>query len=160
MGSRDLVPDTIARLGYETVFHKVAIQPGKPVLLARHPEGRLFLGLPGNPVSVLATAHLFLAPALRLFQGAKETGWSTLPIACDFEHKGKRHLFLPARLGQGGVTPVRWNGSGDLYSAAAADGFVSLPAGSAWSRGDEIPFLPYVGHVPGQRAELPPRASS
>lgn len=157
-GSRDLVPDTINRLGFETVFHKVAIQPGKPVLLARHPRGTIFLGLPGNPVSVLATAHLFLLPVLRKLLGQSSSAWRRLPLAIDWQHPGKRHLFLPAALDDAGIRPVRWNGSGDLLAAATGDGLVELPAGGSWTAGELISFLPFVGHTLGDRAVLPPRA--
>jgi molybdopterin molybdotransferase len=158
MGNRDLVPGAIEALGYRTLFHKVAIQPGKPVLVARHPEGRLFLGLPGNPVSVLATAHLFLLPVLRLFLGSRQSPWISLPLAADCSNPRERHLFLPARLEPEGVVPVRWNGSGDLLAAASADGFVSLPPQASWKSGERIGFLTYVGHQRGERALLPPRS--
>ena len=159
MGERDLVPATLAELGYETVFHKVQVQPGKPVLVARRADGALFVGLPGNPVSVLATAHLFLMPALGHFLG----GWSPAsfdaPMAAAYEHRGRRHLFLPASFQGGGVVPARWNGSGDLIAAAAADGLVELPVGATFSAGDPVRFLPYVGHALSERAVMPPRGA-
>ncbi len=157
MGARDLIPATAAKLGFEQVFHRVAVQPGKPILVCRRPDGRLLVGLPGNPVSVLATAHLFLARAIGRFWGGWCPEWLDLPIAGGYEQRGRRHLFLPARLGAGGVTPVRWNGSGDLLAAASADGLVELRAGSSFAAGDPIPFLPYLGHDPGQRGVLPKR---
>jgi molybdopterin molybdotransferase len=42
-GRFDNVPDVIVRLGGEVLFHKVAIRPGKPLLLARLAGGQLFL---------------------------------------------------------------------------------------------------------------------
>ncbi len=157
MGTRDLVPETAAALGFETVLHKVAVQPGKPIFIARNEDGKLFIGLPGNPVSVLVTAHLFLLPALARFWGDTTPPWSTQRLATDWKHTGRRHLFLPAALGDDGVTPVAWNGSGDLLAAAAADGLLDLPVGSDLSAGDRVRFLPFAGHVAGQRAQLPPR---
>lgn len=157
MGERDLVPKTLEELGYETVFHKVQVQPGKPVLVARRGDGALFVGLPGNPVSVLATAHLFLFPALGHFLG----GWSPasieVPMADAYEHRGRRHLFLPASLERGGLVPVRWNGSGDLIAAAAADGLVELPVGARFNAGDPARFIPYIGHAIAERAAMPLR---
>ncbi|MEM9380546.1 MAG: molybdopterin molybdotransferase MoeA [Planctomycetota bacterium] len=157
MGERDLVPETLGRLGFETVFHRVQVQPGKPVLVARRPDGALFVGLPGNPVSVLATAHLFLFPALGHLLG----GWSPpslrVPMCERYEHRGRRHLFLPARVEDGGLVPVRWNGSGDLIAAATADGLVELPVGATFEVGEPARFLPFVGHALTERAPLPPR---
>lgn len=50
-GRLDLVPQAVGDLGGTVLFHKVAVRPGKPLLLARLPGGTLLLGLPGNPGS-------------------------------------------------------------------------------------------------------------
>ncbi len=157
MGTRDLVPSMLDQLGFEQVFHKVQVQPGKPVLVASRGDGALFIGLPGNPVSVLATAHLFLLPALGHYLGGWAPRWIQVPMAADYEHKGRRHLFLPATLGDAGLCPVDWNGSGDLIAAAAADGLVELPVGATFQAGQRARFLPYIGHSIGERSALPPR---
>lgn len=159
MGERDLVPGTLAALGFETVFHRVQVQPGKPVLVAKHPDGTLFCGLPGNPVSVLATAHLFLLPAMAPLLAGWAPRFLDVPMAEPYEHRGGRHLFLPASVEPAGLVPARWNGSGDLIAAAAADGLVELPVGARFAAGDRARFLPYVGHALGERAVLPPRSS-
>ena len=157
MGDKDLVPWAAARLGFETVFHRVAIQPGKPAFLARRAGGALLFGLPGNPVSVLATAHLFLVPALDRLVGREGSRWLTLTMGESHRHDGKRHLFLPAVVDGGLVRPIRWNGSGDLFSAAAGDGLLDLPVGASFERGAPARVLPYVGHAFGERGLLPPR---
>ena len=157
MGTHDLVPRTLDALGFETVFHRVQVQPGKPVLVARRDDGALFCGLPGNPVSVLATAHMFLMPALGRFLGGWRPVPVELPMAVDFTHHGKRHLFLPARVEGGGVRPMAWNGSGDLIAAAAADGLVELVPGASFAAGDTCTLIPYAGHALGERALLPDR---
>jgi molybdopterin molybdotransferase len=158
MGTHDLVPSMLDQLGFETVFHKVQVQPGKPVLVASRGDGATFVGLPGNPVSVLATAHLFLFPVLGKFLGGWAPRWIQAPMAHDYEHKGRRHLFLPASLQDEGLVPAKWNGSGDLIAAAAADGLVELPVGAAFRAGESVRFLPYVGHSIGERSVLPPRS--
>ena len=155
MGSADLVPGAVEGLGFQRIFHKVAMQPGKPLYLAQHPDATCFLGLPGNPVSVLATAHLFLAPLIGRFLGNWSPDWLDLPLAGAHAHKGARRLFLPAKLGSGGVTPIRWNGSGDFYSAARGDGLVDLPPQSRLEAGALVRYLPYLGHVPGEVAVRP-----
>lgn len=151
MGTHDLVPGCAQRAGFQQVFHKVAVQPGKPLLVSQHESGTLLAGLPGNPVSVLATAHLFLAPMLGLFLGGWTPRWLELPLAVAKQHRGKRHLFLPASLGDGGVRPVDWNGSGDLLAAASGDGLVDLPVGSDLAAGDLVRFLPFLAHGIGER---------
>ena len=150
MGSADLVPKVAEELGFARVLHRVAMQPGKPVYLAQRPDGTLFLGLPGNPVSVLVTAHLFLVPLIGRFLGNWRQNWQVLPLGVDHQHRGKRRLFLPARLSPEGVSPVQWNGSGDFYSAARGDGLIDLEPGGVWQRGDTLRFLPFLGHLAGE----------
>ncbi len=159
-GDRDLVPPTAAALGFVPVFHHLAMQPGKPVLLAQRSDGRLLVGLPGNPVSVLATAHLVLWPMLARFGGICAPRWQRLPLAMAWAHRGNRQLFLPARIDGGQVTPIRWNGSGDLIAAASGDALIDLAPGSTHAAGDLVHVLPYVGHDShtAQRGVLPPRA--
>ncbi len=149
-----------ARLGCETLFHKVAMQPGKPVLVCRHSNDRYLVGLPGNPVSGIATAHLILGPVLGRRLGGWEPGWVELPLAEALEQKGRRRLFLPAKLAGGGLSPVRWNGSGDLIAAASADGLMDLETGIKRGAGEMIRFLPYVGVRPSEHGVIPPRRRS
>ena len=153
----DLVPAAAAALGFRTVFHQVAMQPGKPVLLAAHPDGQLLVGLPGNAVSVIATAHVILLPVLGRLGGGWSWRWTELPLA-RARAGGKRHQFLPARLEAAGVAVVPWNGSGDLLAAGAADGLAELPAGAQLAAGAAVRFLPYVGGSAGGVVSLPPRA--
>jgi molybdopterin molybdotransferase len=68
-GRLDLVPDVVRALGGEILFHKVAIRPGKPILHARLPGGKLLFGLPGNPLAVAVGMRFFVIPALRAMQG-------------------------------------------------------------------------------------------
>src|SRR5690606_32266336 len=59
MGDRDHVPQIVVQLGGETIFHKLPIRPGKPLLGAIGPQGQAILGLPGNPVSALVCGCRF-----------------------------------------------------------------------------------------------------
>lgn len=154
-GDKDLVPRSLFSLGYRPLFHGVAMQPGKPVLVARHPDGRWAVGLPGNPVSVLATAHLILLPVLSRYWHDWTPRWLSLPLAQPFQHRKDRRLFLPARIGDLGLEPMRWNGSGDLLAAAAADGLIDCTPGGSWAAGERLRFLPYLGAALGERGLLP-----
>lgn len=73
MGERDFVKPVLERALHARIhFGRVNIKPGKPITFATIPYGdgdgdfKLFFGLPGNPVSALVTAHLFLQPSLTL----------------------------------------------------------------------------------------------
>ncbi|MEM1053203.1 MAG: molybdopterin molybdotransferase MoeA [Pseudomonadota bacterium] len=80
VGDHDLVQDALQQWGAEIAFWKVAIKPGKPLMVAcREVAGKrqLVLGLPGNPVSSFVTAYLFALPAIRASLGLP----SPLPAA-------------------------------------------------------------------------------
>jgi molybdopterin molybdotransferase len=155
-GDKDLIPAVAAELGFTTVFHHVAIQPGKPVLVMQRGE-RFLVGLPGNPVSVVATAHLILLPLLHRLLGAPAPTWLELPVTASAINRGQRHQFLPANLTSGGIAPIAWNGSGDLIAAASGDGLIDLPVGAAYAPGAVARFLPYVGWHSGPGGRLPDR---
>ncbi len=69
MGRYDFIPDALRQLQAELLFHKVQIRPGKPILLARLPDGTLYFGLPGNPVSAAVGLRFFVEPAVRQMLG-------------------------------------------------------------------------------------------
>jgi len=68
MGPHDLVRRIAAELGVEEVFWGVAVKPGKPLAFGVRGETLVF-GLPGNPVSSLVGALVFVRPALLARQG-------------------------------------------------------------------------------------------
>ncbi|TWB17286.1 molybdopterin molybdochelatase [Nitrospirillum amazonense] len=68
VGEYDLVRDMLGGQGVDLDFWKIAMRPGKPLMFGRL-GGTPLLGLPGNPVSSLVCATLFLVPALRRMQG-------------------------------------------------------------------------------------------
>ncbi len=109
---------------------------------------KLVLGLPGTPVSVLATANLFLrALLLRMFAGnaARDAGlpWRAVRLAEAVRAKRSRQVFRAAKLnGDGTATVIQWHGSGDLIHTAGADGFVRLPLqDEPAAAGSEVAFL-------------------
>jgi molybdopterin molybdotransferase len=68
VGDHDLVIEGLKQRGLEVDFWKIAMRPGKPMISGR--LGRVaMLGLPGNPVSALVCATLFLLPALARLSG-------------------------------------------------------------------------------------------
>ena len=72
VGDHDLVQSALAPAGLDIDFWKIAMRPGKPLMYGR--LGRTpMLGLPGNPVSALICAELFLKPAIARLQGGDTT---------------------------------------------------------------------------------------
>jgi molybdopterin molybdotransferase len=133
VGTYDLVTNALDAEGVETIFHKVAMKPGKPLLLGRKGE-KLIFGLPGNPVSTYVTAILFLLPVMRFLSGRKPGPWrAKAPLTAPLQATGRRETFHPARLivSAGGALscePLPWLGSGDQIGFALADCFIQCQA--------------------------------
>lgn len=68
VGDHDLVAPALAAQGMKPDFWKIAMRPGKPLMSGRL-HGARVLGLPGNPVSSLVCAHLFLRPLVAALAG-------------------------------------------------------------------------------------------
>jgi molybdopterin molybdotransferase len=68
VGEHDLVRQAFAAQGYRLGFWKIAMRPGKPLMFAHRGRSRA-LGLPGNPVSAIVCARVFLKPLLAALLG-------------------------------------------------------------------------------------------
>ncbi len=64
VGDHDLVQSTLKSVGMELDFWRIAMRPGKPLMVGALGDMQV-LGLPGNPVASLVTSMLFLEPLLR-----------------------------------------------------------------------------------------------
>ncbi len=80
VGEADFVKDALARLG-KVEFWKIAMKPGKPLAYGTV-GGALFFGLPGNPVSVMATFYQLVQPALRRLMGETDLQPLRLKATC------------------------------------------------------------------------------
>jgi molybdopterin molybdotransferase len=144
-GKYDLVESVLAEFGAEFFFTRVLIQPGQPAVFGKA-RGKFFFGLPGNPASTMVTFELFGRLALQLLGGEREP---RLPVFSarlsePFRHKTGLTRFLPAALGQSSdqITPIRWQGSGDVFAVARANCFLIADANrSDWNAGDSIQVL-------------------
>jgi molybdopterin molybdotransferase len=133
MGKYDLVETVLEEMGAAFYFEAVAIRPGKPVVFGRCGDALVF-GLPGNPLSTMVTFELFVEPALDLLAGAKPRPLPLLQARLSealMEKTGLTH-FLPALVQWLGatpaVTPLPWQGSGDITTLARANCFLVVPA--------------------------------
>ncbi len=144
VGDYDLVPDALRDLGAETVFHKLSIKPGKPILMAR--LGRSWVaGLPGNPVSALVGWRLFARPLgealggdLHAFFDPPETAVLTEPA----RNTGDRTLLAPAVMQSGdcttSATVLPLKGSHDVVAVARANALVIVGIGEEYGAGDRV----------------------
>ena len=135
MGDHDHVPGAVAELDGETVFHRLAIKPGKPVFAATLPDHRLCLGLPGNGVSALVTARRIALPAIARLAGAPDRAIAPDARLTMREPNARliamTHFRLVERTGPDSAAFTENKGSGDVMAAAGSDGFVEVPPGCA-----------------------------
>jgi molybdopterin molybdotransferase len=150
VGDHDLVAPVLTAKGMVLSFWKIAMRPGKPLMFGRLRQTRI-LGLPGNPVSALVCARLFLVPLLRALLGLSpedDGAELTARSAVALEANGAREHYMRAtqRRGEDGlalVTPVRSQDSSLLSPLAEADCLLIRPAGApAVPMGGLVPILP------------------
>lgn len=153
MGEFDLVEDVLADLGCETLFDRVAIQPGQPLVAARHAgdrgDGWVF-GLPGNPASVMVTFWLFVRPLLRRLMGFDDGFWHgalAAELAAPLPASKGRDRFLAAHVRFAGgrivATPQLPQGSHDVAAYARGSALVRVrPEAEAAPAGAPCEVLP------------------
>ncbi len=132
VGEHDLVKPALESLGAELGFWRVAIRPGKPLLVAKR-SSQLVLGLPGNPASSYVTGFLFVLPAIRALLASGECLPSpiSLPISAPLPKGGSRQEFLRARFVGGHAIPCDERDSSALRTLAVADLLIDRPAGAS-----------------------------
>ncbi|TCC84612.1 molybdopterin molybdotransferase MoeA [Pedobacter hiemivivus] len=144
-GDADHVPAVLKELGVKTLFHKVSIRPGKPLLVGKTTAGTVVFALPGNPLSCLTTFTIFVEHYLFRCFGFEGRPFQTIPL---LENRTKKHPlteFFPVSTGHsGGLGLLSYNGSGDVTAAINANGLAMQPAASAQlHENDAINFYPF-----------------
>ncbi|WP_037502225.1 molybdopterin molybdotransferase MoeA [Sphingomonas jaspsi] len=137
VGERDHLRPAARALGYELVFEKVRVQPGKPCWFAAR-GSQMILGLPGNPASAFVCAHLFLNALLTAMTGG---GRDASPLSGRLIggalSSGNRRLFARAKA---------WVEGGQLFASAFADQDSGLQKVLGWSNAlIEVPEDSEVG---------------
>jgi molybdopterin molybdotransferase len=149
VGDHDLVAPVLEARGMALMFWTVAMRPGKPLMFGRLDKVRV-LGLPGNPVSALVCARVFLVPLIRALLAG--TSGDERPLAARaavaLAANGPRQHYMRATTrkasdGSVEVTPVRSQDSSLLAPLAAADCLlVRPPQAPAVAAGDSVRILP------------------
>ncbi len=98
VGAHDLIRPALAEAGMSLDFWRIAMRPGRPLIYGR--LGRMaVLGLPGNPVSSLVCAILFLRPLIAALLGQRRADpREPATLAVDMPANGDHEDYLRARL--------------------------------------------------------------
>ena len=149
VGDHDLVGPVLKDLGLNLDFWRIAMRPGKPLMYGRLGH-RHVLGLPGNPVSSMICARIFLVPLIHALLGinasADTLGEATAGTA--MTANGPREHYMRATLtsssdGNQIATPVRSQDSSLLSPLAQADALIVRPPGDpAVTVGATVKILP------------------
>jgi molybdopterin molybdotransferase len=144
-GAFDFVEPALRDHSCRILVDAVAIQPGKPLVVASGPNGQLIFGLPGNPASVFVTYTVFVRPALERLLGLPPRPPVCVRLGTATPQAAReRDRFVPVVLdANGNATPVDARGSHDLSAFAIADGLVRLPRGQRLEKGTVVPLLPW-----------------
>lgn len=132
LGAADFMHAVLSELG-EVGFWKVNLRPGKPFAFGMI-QGVPFLGLPGNPVSVMVTFEVLVRPALAKLAGYHYKPDEIMAVTAEDIPSDGRRSYLRVRLTQG--EDHQWiasltgtQSSGALTSMVLADGLLIIPEG-------------------------------
>lgn len=133
VGEHDLVQEALAARGLQVDFWQIAMRPGKPLMFGQMGPVAM-LGLPGNPVSALVCATLFLLPAIQVLCGLPAAPPPTVQarLGADVAGNDKRADHLRATLAVAAdgsliATPFPRQDSAMLRLMARADALVLRP---------------------------------
>ena len=137
VGDHDLVRPALEAEGWTIALHKIAMKPGKPLIVAHKANNRggkhIALGLPGNPVSAFVTATLFALPLLRHMGGCPDPlpRHDSAPLAAPLPAGGTRTEYLRGRRNpDGSIEPVGAQDSAALLSLALATVLIRIDIGT------------------------------
>lgn len=145
--ARDLTAEVIRSLGEPGVLvHGVNVRPGKPTILGVC-DGKAVVGLPGNPVSALVIAGLFIVPVIERLLGLPQRRLRPSVMArltINVPSQAGREDWIAVRLlpgDEGWLAEPVFAKSNLIFSLAAADGLVRIPPDATGLSAGEIVFV-------------------
>ncbi|MGH3327529.1 MAG: molybdopterin-binding protein, partial [Streptomycetales bacterium] len=135
-GPVDHVHAVLDDLGATYLVDGVAVRPGHPQLLARRTDGRLVVGLPGNPLAAVSGVLTLVMPVVQGLRGERPPVPATAPLTEEATGHPRDTRLVPVL----GGTPLHYAGPAMLRGLAAADGMAVIPPGGA-GKGDLVEVL-------------------
>jgi len=147
-GDEDHVRAAVAELGAVHLW-RLAVKPGRPLAFG-HVRGKAFVGLPGNPVAVMACFLMFVRPLIDRLEGAEARPLRRWPVVSGFAMRSKpdRLEWLRGTLShEGGDLIARRyprQGSGIIHSLTDSDGLIEISEEvTAVAEGDRLGFISF-----------------
>jgi molybdopterin molybdotransferase len=143
--SADHLREVLHELDAEFIIDSVAMRPGGPSLLARLPDGRFVICLPGNPLAAMMGMLTLAAPLLAALGGRRQPSTGSGAVAVDVAGRTGTSMLIPYRLVDGVAVPNEWSGSGMMRGLADANGVLVVP-GDGVRAGEtaEVVGLPWL----------------
>ena len=148
-GPVDFVHDVLDHLGAHWLVDGVQVRPGHPMLLAMLPDGRPFIGLPGNPLAAISGLVTLAMPVIDAMRGATTTTHRARLAETVKAHPEDTRL-VPVVVRDAIAHPLRYDGPAMLRSLALADGLAVIrPDGG--QRDSDVEVMPIPGTDPDVR---------
>ena len=155
VGDYDYVLSCAEELEYDMQFSRIALKPGKPTLFGIAEDNptennkvqgnKLFVGLPGHPVSAAVIFNLMVKPLMSIIEGVRDWNHrtSTAVLAEDETKEVSRQYFLPGTIedtdGKVAAIPSPFRHSSSLQSLTESKVLIVLPAGTDFlEKGSEV----------------------
>lgn len=145
-GLGDVIRHVLDELG-QVYVHGISVQPGKPTIVGVV-DGKLVIGLPGNPVSALMILNVFVAPAVTQLAGgdysfADKTVKGVLQKR--IHSPVGRMQYQLVKVDENKVFPI-FKDSGAIFSLSTADGYVKvLKSVELVDEGEEVEVFLFNG---------------
>ncbi len=137
VGPADHLAGVLEQLGAQVLIDGVAVKPGHPQVLARLTDGRLLVGLPGNPLAALCGLVTLVAPVLAALSGRPEPPLGRAELAAPLAALAV-HQLVPVRLDDGRAWPTGHGGAAMLRGAALAQAFAVVEPGRPLVAGEQV----------------------
>jgi molybdopterin molybdotransferase len=124
-GVKDFIPDLARKLGFETLIHKVAVRPGKPLFLAKKHQLYWF-GLPGNPISTVTSWHFFVRAFLAAAAHYPAIHLEKVPLSTDLSKPEALCCFYRGAFDGISVRVSPRQGSAHLLASTEANTYIVL----------------------------------
>jgi len=130
MGDFDFVPQVLEKAGFKIIFQSIAIQPGKPTLLAVK-NNKICFGLPGNPVSSFTQFELLVKPLLYKMMGHNYKPLEIkMPFGSTYSRKRTDRLaWLPVVIFDCKVKLIDYHGSAHINALTTVQGLIAIEIG-------------------------------
>jgi len=131
-GPLDQLHPVLDARGAHYLVDGVLVRPGHPQVLARLADGRLVVGLPGNPLAAVSGVMTLLEPLLRAMAGERDRPLSTRALDAPVTAHPEEGRLVPVRAGH----PLRYAGPAMLRGLALADALAVVPPTPGDSTGE------------------------